>query len=471
MRLAASVFFSEGATMNVRTFLLSAIVGSSFAVPCVLGAVDAPSEAESLTEDERFLQIESLCLRKSDVFAVHKLGMYRAARTTNRWRRLSLPREMPLDGGFANAPEDVPVVIYTAAKSRVSRLFKRDDKNTGRGVYISEDAGDTWRRVIGTEDATAACWHRGKLYVGVCRGLNGVETSLLRVSGDLGVTWRDISLGDVGKHTSVSSIIPDPDHETLVSVQVDMSIRAIWLQAEDDGYEWKWHHGIMWEGETTKHDIFRVDRYHSSTIGYFFPATLENYFRYSFGETPGRCPFRLVADQKKFVFRAGEPVLVPFTLRFEQDLRVVQAWWRAHPEFKERGPYPTTPNSTNIPDDEAGSVWGLNVEFAGKQTMVIPPLTTAYRAERDQNSYSRKLRDDPAYKTYPLSAEKHYHRTLDLAKRYDFSRPGSYRVQLTFDSSPLGNITRDKNGRFGGVWGGGFNGEEFEITIQEEPVK
>ena len=116
-----------------------------------------------------------------------------------------------------------------------------------------------------------------------------------------------------------------------------------------------------------------------------------------------------------------------------------------------------------IRDDESGGVWGLNVEFAGEKTAVLPAVSQARRKASDQNALSRELRANEAYKFYPLSAKESYRRSLDLAKFYDFSRPGTYRVQFVFDSSPF---TANYIGDNRGAWCGSFNGDEFEITIE-----
>lgn len=420
-------------------------------------AVAPASEAEALTNDERFLQLASICVRKADVFAVHKLGVYRADRATKRWRRLALPPGMPLHGSFARPTDDAPAVCYLAAWSN---WFRPKDV-TGYGVYLSLDDGRTWRHLAGTESASAVCWHRGRLYIGAREKCEGMEWAVLRVSDDLGKSWQDISLGNEGDYASIQSVMPDPDHERLVSVELYTGIRSVWLQAEDERYRWKWHHGFGWKGQGYQYDMFEP-RYFSSTIGYFFAATLENYFRYPFGENVGRCPFRITPERRKFVFRAGDPAIVPFTLRFEDDLRVSQAWWRTHPEDARKVPYPTEPIMMKIRDDAAGGVWGLNVEFAGEKTAVSPAVSKMRRETRDQDALSRQLREDATYRFYPLSAMEPYRRSLDLAKFYDFSRPGTYRVQLVFDSSPFAaNYIGDNRG----AWCGGFNGDEFIVTI------
>ena len=124
--------------------------------------------------------------RRSDDGTLGNAGdgaLYRSTDGAQRWARLSLPQGVNGPSGVAIDPTD-PGRMYLSAWGRSTRRGAEDG-----GIYLSTDAGATWRRVLAQDqhvyDVTIDPHDPRKLYAA------GFESSAWR-SSDRGLTWTRI---------------------------------------------------------------------------------------------------------------------------------------------------------------------------------------------------------------------------------------------------------------------------------------
>jgi photosystem II stability/assembly factor-like uncharacterized protein len=110
-------------------------------------------------------------------------AVYRSVDGADRWTRVPLPRGVNGPTGLAADPDD-PRRLYLAAWGRSTPQGAEDG-----GIYLSTDAGATWRRVLAQDqhvyDVTIHPHDPRVLYAA------GFEASAWR-SADRGLTWRRI---------------------------------------------------------------------------------------------------------------------------------------------------------------------------------------------------------------------------------------------------------------------------------------
>jgi photosystem II stability/assembly factor-like uncharacterized protein len=124
--------------------------------------------------------------RRSDDGSFGNAGdgaLYRSTDDTERWTRMRLPQGVNGPTGLAIDPRD-PGRLYLAAWGRSTPQGAEDG-----GLYLSTDAGATWRRVLAQDqhvyDVTIDPHDPRVLYAA------GFEASAWR-SSDRGLTWRRI---------------------------------------------------------------------------------------------------------------------------------------------------------------------------------------------------------------------------------------------------------------------------------------
>jgi photosystem II stability/assembly factor-like uncharacterized protein len=124
--------------------------------------------------------------RRSDDGSFANAGdgaLYRSTDGAERWTRMPLPQGVNGPSGLAIDPQD-PGRLYLAAWARSAPQGGEDG-----GIYLSTDAGATWRRVLAQDqhvyDVTVHLRDPGVLYAA------GFEASAWR-SSDRGRTWRRI---------------------------------------------------------------------------------------------------------------------------------------------------------------------------------------------------------------------------------------------------------------------------------------
>jgi photosystem II stability/assembly factor-like uncharacterized protein len=124
--------------------------------------------------------------RRSDDGSFGNAGdgaLYRSTDNAAHWTRIELPQGVNGPNGIAIDPRD-PSRLYLAAWGRSTREGAADG-----GIYLSTDAGKTWRRVLGEDqhiyDVTIDDADPRVLYAA------GFEQAAWR-SADRGVTWKRI---------------------------------------------------------------------------------------------------------------------------------------------------------------------------------------------------------------------------------------------------------------------------------------
>jgi len=124
--------------------------------------------------------------RRSDDGSFGNAGdgaLYRSTDGAERWARVPLPRAVNGPSGVAIDPRD-PARLYLSAWGRSTAQGAEDG-----GIYLSADAGATWRRVLALDqhvyDVTIDPHDPRRLYAA------GFESSAWR-SSDRGLTWRRI---------------------------------------------------------------------------------------------------------------------------------------------------------------------------------------------------------------------------------------------------------------------------------------
>lgn len=128
-------------------------------------------------------------------------AVYRSRDGAARWERVALPAGLNGPHGIAVDPGD-PRRLYLAAFGR----FEPDSLETPKqgGVFLSEDAGRTWRNVLGEDqyvyDVTVDARRPAVLFA------TGFQSSLWR-SGDRGLHWERVPGFNV---KNAHRAIPDP---------------------------------------------------------------------------------------------------------------------------------------------------------------------------------------------------------------------------------------------------------------------
>ncbi len=146
--------------------------------------------------------------------------------------------------------------------------------------------------------------------------------------------------------------------------------------------------------------------------------------------------------------KRGQAVLLPVEITF----------YHGSGEVTPRGPYgepiPPDPvaflartgNTATLVDTERGhATWSVRRVLPDKTREVVPTPNAARPGPKE-------------LQTHRLAHRQSYKRTLDLSEMCDFSKPGTYRVQLIYDNTRVAD--KDK-----GEWAGLFSGPVFEIKV------
>lgn len=407
--------------------------------------------AQSDGTDDWNAPLISLHIAGSQVFASNTIGIFRAELETRQWQKLNLPDDIPLGGRFGDVPEGSGMLLYLA-----SREFSPSDSEGTCGLYLSPDAGATWSLISSESNYSAALLLPNGYLFAVKRLKSTSRTrSTVHVSQDLGRTWRDIT----GKSGNVTAIFPDPDHPSQICLGAS-SVRAYVLHADDEQYDWTWTRAWEWHPEYAQTTRFFSRGLHSQTLLYILQATLNNYFHYGFDDRVCIDALDLAADRPRISVGQGQPVLVPVTIRFLEDLRV-KRWHREDQTFP-NSPEVTSTTVTLLDSPTSSDLWGIRVDFRGERTAKSANATELFDNSRDRDATRRQILDSATWNEISLTASTPYRRELDLNRLHDFSKPGTYTVQLSYDNS--GVADRNK-----GHWIGGFSSPVFEVEITEKP--
>ena len=128
-------------------------------------------------------------LKKARNFTIPGTGVYRSDDGGEHWRHVGLSDSWHI-GEIAVHPTNPEIVV-------VSVLGHLWSKNSNRGIYRTEDGGQTWKHVLFVNDRTGAndiVWAKNNpnvLYASMWENfpsVNGVGSGVYR-SVDCGVTW------------------------------------------------------------------------------------------------------------------------------------------------------------------------------------------------------------------------------------------------------------------------------------------
>ena len=277
--------------------------------------------------------------------------------------------------------------------------------------------------------------------------------SRVHQSNDIGQTWSDITGDSFGM---ILDVFPDPDHPELVCLRVN-SIRGYVMQAEDQDYHWNPIVEWEWHPEVRQTTGFFDGLYTTQTTAHTLVASMENYFDYDFGVETSLCAFEISPVRKRFEFGAGEPVSIPLTLAFRENLPVQSVYRR---QRGSEGPEPTPAVIRMLDDSESIDMWGMRIEFDDQREAKRTDACESVYNSRQREEARAAVRAQDRWQVFALSAAEPYQRTVDLSGLHSFSRPGTYRVQLFYDNGWVAERAR-------GEWIGSFTSSVFEVVITE----
>jgi hypothetical protein len=415
--------------------------------------------AEGPTLEQANTPLTAVTKRPEYAFASLPQGLFRASLKAKRWERLTTPPGMPTNGSFAGLPETSKLVIYIASRS----TFDKEPVLAGAryGLYLSRDDGATWDLITERDDiGPALLLPDGGLFAiaGQHDPINGGR-SLLR-STDLGKTWRDISGGDF--HVNLKGLEPDPDHPGLVRLH-GWALRSYIIVADDMRFRWR----TMRKFDPSAPKRMFFHRNASSTNRfYLYMATLSNYFGYDFGNATSDHALEVVPAKTRFEFAKGAPVAVPLKIVFHYDPEFAEAEWRKAEAKGRHFPKPSPPTEKLAIQPTRTDFWGLRIESPdGNHAEKYPSdrymVTMSGTTTPDGKTVTKESQPPRVeYRVFRLSPSSPYERTLDLRWFHDFSKAGTYRVQLIYSS---GGHPRDEEG----VWDGSFTSPVFTVVIRE----
>lgn len=167
--------------------------------------------------------------------------------------RVHQKADLPTGGEFVNHPKKPGVQYYFTSRLRMWKDKSNAQKHSG--LYVSEDAGATWKLRCSFFEFENLFIHpeTGKLYAVIYHtwlqdnkeGFLWPHAATKALMSDDGKHWKDITGGN-GYIADIEGIIADPDHPGRVCLQVS-TLRAYVLQASDDNYsKWTWHRASDW---------------------------------------------------------------------------------------------------------------------------------------------------------------------------------------------------------------------------------
>ena len=370
--------------------------------------------------------IQSILVRRDVIFASCPKGLYRASTTHKKWERLNVEDRTPLDGFFAESASTSSAIYYYTPQWVGWKMPSANTKTFG--LYRYDPTGGKWELLSTEYDFKHIYVHEdGKIYaiVGITEKKGGQTSFYDRIllSKDSGKHWEDIS-HDLGCGIGLFGIFQDPDHKKLVCLKADC-LRDYVLQANDEGYKWNLTQLWDWYAKHSPKEAFFEDEYSTGTTLFMHRATLSNYFDYPFGNRAQIHSFRIAVGGRRD-FKPKEPIVLPVEIVF----------W-----------YEGDASATLLDTEHGNACWGLNrILPDGTQQRV--PIAKGV----DRGSLEVKL--------HRLTHRQSYKRLLDLSAMCDFSKPGTYRVQLLYDDGWIA----DKNK---GDWLGSFLSPVFVIKISQ----
>lgn len=397
---------------------------------CVSGLEKVPRSGKTpFTESEKHAPFISVARVGGYVVAASSNGFYRTSLSTQDWRRISVPREMPAQGQFAVSEANSNVVYFcTSSHSPKGSL------------YISGDAGAKWKLLSKDYGFNFVHQNRdGRLYAIVWETVGGsiaAVHSRLIMSVDEGKTWKDISQNISGM---LLNLFTDPKYPNRICVGT-WAIRMGIFESPDDNYS-KWIGSREWDWRAdskTDDDYLRGIGGYSSTIAYMLLANLQNYFDYDFGDSAQLPAFVIEVDTNNLQFSADQKVQVPIAIKFRPDYAPVKIV-----------------DATN--NDEFW--WIRCICPDGKH--VVAGWTNRANQVSDSEKLKKRIGDGTGFQVFEISSTNSYRRIVSLDKLMDFSKPGEYRLTVSYDDNDWGWEGKKQSG----IWGGGFSSPIFNLTI------
>ncbi len=390
-------------------------------------------------------RLDSIRLTDDYVFALTQNGLYRAAPNEQRWSYLRCPHIFGAQGSFAGHVHSTDPIILI----------------TDQGLFSTSDNGSTWRLVSNAYQFSHAFLHPdGTLYAiaaitfpcaepirdakAVLDSLSGASLNrtcfrnIVVMSSDFGQNWHDIS-GNIAGGVSLYGIFQDPNHPDLIILSGN-SVRNYILQATDKNYGWQMHRTLDWLKTHTfpGHDFF-TKAYATQTTLYMLPATLANYFDHDFGEQVGLPGFDISTDQAAYTFTSADSKIVSATVKF----------------------LPTTDSDQLVDLMGSADLWGIRVvDGAGHHTDQSAKLTQLRATSSDKTTLAWQYRDRPDFYKARIDHTQVYTKTIDLDDLFNFSTPGVYQVQITYDNTSIAESDH-------GEWVGYFSGSVFTVTVKD----
>jgi len=394
---------------------------------------DEKTKPKVLDEAARRARLSSVLVCDKEVFAANANGLFRATLKDKQWTRLPTPRFIPADGVFATTPKNSKHLLYVAA------TWSRD-KPDPRRLYDSADGGMTWRLLSGAHDFRQVLLHRdGALYAIVACTEKNKETTfyrdrILRAPAiAVPPKWVDIT-GEIGTGVELHGIFEDPDHADLVCLRGNC-IRNYVIHAKDKNYDWDMTREWEWRKQPETDESFLREHYYTMTTAYMLLATLTNYFDHPFGNAPQLGAFKIRTKADNFTFAKDAPKVISVGVHF-------------------------------MPEESSARLLDLSETLDFWAIRVVTP--TGERIYRYAKGYDLTQKDQKAKQAYRarkdlVSVEvkngKPYQRSLDLDRLFDFSKPGVYKVLLSYHNDWLADFDKKE-------WVGGFGGQVFTVTIR-----
>lgn len=395
--------------------LVAAIAGSQIALVGIIWPEFAGVTAADSDLQER---LRSVLVRRDEIFVSCPKGLYHTLKSEKQWVPLSIEDRIPLDGYFAAQSPTSSSIYYFTPRWIGWKIPSINNKTFG--LYRFDLAGKKWKLLSAEHDFVHIFIHDDGVIYGIT---NLTHYNRILMSVDSGEHWQDISNG-IGKGIQLLRIFQDPDHKELVCLSANC-IRGLVLHANDKNYEWKITKEWDWWRPRETDDLFFAPSYSTGSSLYMHAATLSNYFDYPFGSRTQMPSFQ-IAIGRSYAFKQHEKMVLPFEIRFLDNVGTAV---------------------TLLDMEGETAFWGLRrILPDGKREFVWPARVGS--------------RESRTLKSHVLNKKQPYARSLDISALCEFSKLGTYRVQLIYDSGWLADRTK-------GEWPGSFCSPVFELKVTE----
>jgi len=400
----------------------------------------AESKSLQLADAEQQASFFTVARVGDYIVAANSNGLFRTKSSTKNWERVQSPEQTPPHGQFSVSSANTNSVFLCA----------------GGAIYASRDSGATWKLVSKARNFHCVYENQdGKIYAIVeelktdASKSNGPPNKgYLRwsivVSDNEGRTWEDIT-SNIGVGVMLIDIFPDPASSKRVCL-LGNGIRSYVLQATDDHYT-KWNTVRQWDwgrGKETD-EAFLREGYSSSTVYYILKANLANYFDYPFGNSPDLPAFEIQLQTNHFEFQLHSDIQISVSITFL--------------------PAGETVKLADVRDGE--EFWRVNCINPSGERITGSGKTDKVGEAKNFEALKQSYRKLPDFRAVDVSLGHPYNRDLSLSKLVDFSRPGTYRVCVSYDSSAWGwDQDSSGHGTRTDVWGGHFSSPVFTVTIK-----